>query len=92
MKTYTIEKKMSGTGTIHDIASDLHDRVIKFRGQAKYAVVLASYYGGRGYSTHATEESAVAAARKVKNYSYTIIDADGAEYVADQYTARLIAK
>ncbi len=92
MRTLTIEKKMSGTGTIHDIASDLQDRVIKFRGQAKYAVVLASYYGGRGYSTHATEESAVVAARKVRDYSYTVVDHNGTEYVADQYTARLIAK
>jgi len=30
MKTYIIKKKMSGTGTIHDLASDLFDREIRF--------------------------------------------------------------
>jgi hypothetical protein len=82
MKTYTIEQKMSNTGSIHDIASDNFDRVIEFRGAAKYAVVLASYYGGKGYTTHTTEESACRQAHKLgkQNYSYEIIDVDGTNY------------
>ena len=85
MKSYTIEQKMSNSGSIHDIASDQFDRVIEFRGAAKYAVVLASYYGGKGYTAHATEESACRQAHKLskQEYSYTIIDADGVEYVSN---------
>jgi len=49
---YTIPQKMSGTGSIHDLASEHWDRVIAGRG--KYAVVLASFYGGKGYTTHET--------------------------------------
>lgn len=80
MKTCTIDRKMSGTGSIHDIASDLVDREIAFRGAAKYAVVLAAYYGGKGYTTHATEAATCKQCRKVSGYSYRIIDETGAEY------------
>ena len=85
MTTYTIERKMSGTGSIHDMASDLVDRELRFRASAKYAVVLAAYYGGQGYTTHATEESACAQAYKMSKagYSYTIIDPAGVEYVSN---------
>ena len=81
-KTYTIEAKMSGTGTIYDIESDLHDRDIVFASGCQYAVVLAAYYGGKGYTTHKTEESAIAQAKRLArdNYSYEIIDSDGNRY------------
>ena len=84
MKVYTIEQKMSGTGTIHDIASDLFDRGIRFSTGCKYAVVLAAYYGGKGYTTHKT---ANAAARKsyalsMADYSHKIIDDEGNTYTA----------
>ena len=55
MTTHIIPQKMSNTGSIHDIASDNFDRDIKFPAGAKYAVVLASYYGGKGYTMHKTE-------------------------------------
>lgn len=80
MKTYTINQKMSGTGSIHDIASDQFDRDIIFRGAAKYAIVIAAYYGGKGYTTHTTDAAVIAADRKVADYSRTIIDSDGNEY------------
>jgi len=77
---YTIPQKMSGTGSIHDIASENFDRVIAGRG--KYAVVLASYYGGKGYTTHGTPEAAARQAGKIsrEGFSYKIIDEDGNEY------------
>lgn len=77
---FVIKKKMSNTGSIHDLASDLYDRAIVGRG--KFAVVLAAYYGGRGYTTHATEEAAIKAAKKLskQKYSYQIIDAEGNAY------------
>ena len=79
-KTYTIPQKMSGTGSIHDLASDLADRNIVFAPDCIYAVVLAAYYGGRGYTTHRTDEAAIAASNKNKDHSHRIIDADGNEY------------
>lgn len=81
MKTvYTIEKKMSGTGSIHDIASDLFDRDIVFGPGCQYAVVLASYYGGKGYSTHKTEAATISASNKQQDYSHAIIDTTGTRY------------
>ena len=83
MKKYTIPKKMSGTGTIHDIASDQYDRDIIFGPGCKFAVVLAAYYGGRGYTTHRTAAAAIAADRRLKGYSRAIIDDSGNYYTSD---------
>ena len=89
MTTYTIPQKMSGTGTIHDIASDQFDRPIVFGFGCKYAVVLSSYYGGKGYTTHRTPEAAIAASRKARDYSHEIIDTTGARYIAEPYSNKL---
>lgn len=77
---YTIPQKMSGTGSIHDIASDMFDREIAGRG--KWAVVEAAYYGGKGYTTHETEAAAIRQANKLYKggYSYQIIDGNGDVY------------
>ena len=83
MKTLKIPQKMSNTGSIHDIASEHWDREIKFRGTAKYAVVLASYYGGKGHTTHATEAATIAAYNATRGYSREIVDADGHKYWAN---------
>ena len=69
--------KMSGTGTIHDLESDKFDREIKFPKGHKYAVVLAAYYGGKGYTTHRTLDAAERESKKQSNYSRAIIDSDG---------------
>jgi hypothetical protein len=79
MRIITIEQKQSNSGSIHDLASDTRDRDIKIPATAGYVIILAAYYGGKGYSTHATAESA---ARKVKslkkdNTSFEVFDADG---------------
>ena len=81
--TYTIPQKMSGTGSIHDIASDCFDREIVFAPDCKYAVVLASYYGGKGYTTHRTERAAIKASNAQKNYSHEVIDREGNLYLVD---------
>lgn len=80
IKTYTIPQKMSGTGSIHDIASDQTDRKIEFRSGCKYAVVLASYYGGKGYTTHKSARTAVQKSRENAAYSHRVIDSDGQSY------------
>ena len=81
MTSYAIPAKMSNTGSIHDIASDMGDREIKFGAGCKFAVVCASYYGGRGYTTHKTEAAAIAASKAQDDYSHAIIDLSGQEYV-----------
>jgi hypothetical protein len=85
MKVYTIEKKMSGTGTIHDIASEHYNREIKFLDGARFAVVLSSYYGGRGYTTHKTAEAAAKMSdRQARNgYSHVVIDYRGNTYTSN---------
>ena len=83
MVTYTIPKKESNTGSIHDIASDMYDREIVFPAGHKYAVVCASYYGGKGYTVHCTEHAAIAQSRRWAEYSHEIIDVTGKEYVAN---------
>lgn len=82
MDIHTIPKKMSNTGSIHDLASDHFDRDIKFASGAKYAVVLAAHYGGKGYTTHRTVAGTVKAARALSEsgYSYEIIDIIGHRY------------
>lgn len=84
--TYTIPEKMSNTGSIHDLASDTHDREIKFRKDCKYAVVCAAYYGGKGYTTHKTDAAACKASLALGDYSHQIIDANGNRYMANYDT------
>ena len=79
MKNIIIASKQSNTGSIHDLASDTIDRVIKIPASAGYIIILAAYYGGKGYSTHSTADAAV---KKVKNliknnYSFRVFDAKG---------------
>lgn len=85
MKIYTIERKMSGTGNIHDVASEHYDREIKFRAGTKYAVVLASYYGDH-YTTHKTARTAARKSNKFCGVSHQIIDSEGNRYVANDDT------
>jgi len=87
MKVYTIEKKMLGTGTIHDVASDQFDREIKFRNGTKYAVVLAAFYGDC-YSTHKTKDAAADMSnfQARAGYSHVVIDTEGNTYTSNGYT------
>lgn len=90
--TYTIPAKMSNSGSIHDIASEHGDRIIRFGAGCKYAVVNASYYGGKGYTTHKTAEAAAAASKRNREYSHEIIDTVGTRYVVepDYYGGKLV--
>jgi len=83
---YTIKQKQSNSDSIHDLECDWCDRDIKFCKGGKFAVILASYYGGKGYTTHKTARAAIKASRKVKGYSHQIIDTIGDYYVADSNT------
>jgi hypothetical protein len=85
MTTLTIPQ--SNYRNIHSIANQNMDRDIKFPKGAEYAVVAASYYGGKGYTTHRTENAAIRQAIK-SDISSTIIDSDGDVYLdnGDQET------
>ncbi len=80
---------MSGTGSIHDLASQHYDRELKFPAGTEYAVITASYYGGKGYTTHKTAQAAIIASRRMSDYSHAIIDSDGNQYT-DDYNGNLI--
>ncbi len=81
MKIFTIKAKMSGTGSIHDLASDKMDQEIKFPAGKKFAVVLAAYYGEKRYTVHASERLAARESCRCE-FSHKIIDSDGRHYVA----------
>ena len=87
--THTIPQKMSGTGSIHDIASEHQDRVITFARDCQFAVVDADYYGGKGYTTHKTEAATVKAAIARGDYIFEIIDVVGKTYGFDKYDLTL---
>ena len=89
-QTYTIPAKQSGTGSIHDIASEHGDRIIRFAPGTVYAVVLASYYRGKGYTTHKTVAATLAAAYRNRDYSHQIIDSAGNRYIANHWSSQLI--
>lgn len=68
--------------SIHSIHSKDGEREIKFAAGCIYAVVLADYYGGKGYTTHMSQYAAAKMAHKLdkEGYSYAIIDAEGKKY------------
>jgi len=75
---YVIDKKMSGTGTIADLADENHTRIID--GDGDYAVVYAAHYR-RGHEVFRTSEAAARAAAKIERQGYVIgIVAQGVEY------------
>jgi len=84
MKTLIINQKMSGTGTIHDIASQHYAREIYFKKGEKYTVVLASYYGdistNHKTSGAAAKKSALLCKRGCE--SHEILDPNGDFYTA----------
>lgn len=80
MKKVIIPQKVGGTGSIHDIASDQYDREVKIPKGSQFAVVLAAYYGGKGYTTHKTESATIQADRRQREFSRQILGADGWTY------------
>jgi len=81
--TVTIPQKMSGTGTIYDISSNLYDRDIVFGDDDQYAVVLAAYYGNNIYYTAKDGYEAVEILDREAEFSKTVIDRDGEQVDID---------
>ena len=80
MKVLTIPLDVNGN--IHSIANTLFDRDIEFTKGCDYAVVKASFYSGKGYSTHKTIKATVKQSLLLtkNNYSHKIIDSNGKQY------------
>ena len=79
MATLVIPQKMSGSGTIHDLASEHYERKIEFPRGHEYAIVYAAYYGGE-YTTHATAKDAAEESYRQREFSHAIIGCDGYHY------------
>ena len=81
MGIITIPQKMSGTGTIHDLASDQYDITINMGNRFKFAVGGPAYYN-LDWTRHATAEAALKRYATLKRQGYeglVILDADGNE-------------
>ena len=79
MKNIIIPQKQSNSGSIHDLASDMRDREIRIPAAATHLIILSSYYGGKGYSTHSSAEAAAKKVRSLKKdgTSFEVFEADG---------------
>lgn len=55
----TIPKRMSGTGNIYSLSSDMYDRTILFNDRYEYAVVSPAYYSGYKITRHQTISAAL---------------------------------
>ena len=75
-----ILKLAQGNSSIHSIRNQQYEREIRFYGENQYALVLAAYYGGKGYTTHNSIEQLAKIAKKNKGYSFDIIDREGNRY------------
>lgn len=80
MKIYTIPQVINAS--IHSIANTLFDRDIEFKKGCDYAVVKASFYSGKGYTTHKTIAATVKQSLLLtkNNYSHKVIDSNGKQY------------
>lgn len=79
MNILTIPQKQSNTGSIHDLNSDMMAREIKVPANTTHILILAAYYGGRGYTTHGSAEAAAKQAKRFKkdNMSFMAFSSDG---------------
>ncbi len=73
---FVIPSKMSGTGTIHDFASEHFDREVEFADGAQYALVFASYYN-RETLYFWNDGDAAEALNEHKDYTCCLTDANG---------------
>lgn len=82
MNVVTIPQRMSGTGSIHSLQSEMYDRVIEFTENMKYAFVNCAYIGG--YETFETEAEVAKFAHETDN-SGAIMDCEGNLYALNYY-------
>jgi len=86
----TIPAKMSGAGSIYDLASEHRDIKIGMGKSYQYAVILPSYFNAVP-TRHRSAESALAEYRKLKHRGYdtqVILDRDGNQVDAQSLDPR----
>ena len=66
----TIPKKIGGTGSIYNIASDQYDIIINMGNKYQYAVVAPAYYNIKP-TRHASKLTAIKEAKKLVSSGYT---------------------
>ena len=76
-----IARKMSGTGSVYDLASDQFDRVVALHKRTQYVVVLPAFYSAAP-TLHNTFGGALGAVKKLvrQGYAPTVIDRNGNTY------------
>jgi hypothetical protein len=76
-----ITRKMSGTGSAHDLASDQYDRCVLLHKRTQYVVVLPAYFNATP-TRHNTFGGALGAVKKLvrQGYAPTVIDRNGNTY------------
>ena len=72
----TILQKMSNTGSIHDLASDMYDIDIDMGDKYLFVVVCPAYYNVKP-TRHSTFELALSQAKKMSKYGPSILDCRG---------------
>lgn len=87
----TINQKMSNSGSIYDIASDMYARTFK---STAYTVVLPNYYGDVSTS-HRTQSGAIKSYKRFVKMGYQgvcILDNSGNSYevMQDYWESRLV--
>lgn len=91
MRQIIIDQKMSGTGSIHDLASQNEDIVIDME-RYSFAVVGPDYYNLKA-SRHQSESAAIKAAKKLSAEGYEgvkVLGVDGIQYHTVKWMDELI--
>jgi hypothetical protein len=72
-----ITRKMSNTGSAHDLASDQYDRIVLLQKRTQYVVVLPAFFNAAP-TRHNTFSGALRAVQKLvrQGYAPTVIDRD----------------
>jgi hypothetical protein len=73
-----ITRKMSGTGSVHDLASDQYDRVVLLNKRTQNIVILPAFYNAAP-TLHNTFNGALREVKKLvrQGYAPTVIDRAG---------------
>lgn len=95
MSKFIIEQKMSGTGTIHDLASAHFDREIEFSEKDEYAVITCAHcdeiryffneYDAADFASD-YKDTNVAVIDKVGNFYRSILVSDGEGELIEELT------
>lgn len=90
LKTLVIPRKMSGTGSIHDIASEHYDVEVTFTDNSQYVFVYADYYNA-GQEFFDNIADFAKKYDELKGYSGVLFDRDFNEIIPMEYTPFLEA-